>query len=117
MTREELARRHAKLRRFHGPVAVLTDDACASACLDFVDLVRVVPGALHLGATTSADSLYIDVGVVRAPSGNRLFMPLKVWRNRLRGNNEPYVPDVAFDGELDDDDAVRRWAGSVLAGQ
>jgi hypothetical protein len=41
-------------------------------------------------------------------------MPLKVWRNRLRGNNEALVPDFAFDGDIDDDETVRRWLMSVL---
>jgi hypothetical protein len=32
-----------------------------------------------------------------------------VWLGRPRGDNEPYVPAVAFDGDIDDDAAVRRW--------
>lgn len=115
VTRADVARRHGRLRNFTGRIAVLTDDSCASACLDFVDEVRLVPGSLHLGATTSADSVYIDVGIVALPSGNRLMMPLKVWRNRLRGDNEPYVPDVAFDGDLDDDTAVRAFVVDALS--
>ena len=115
LTRDEMKHRYARLRRFSGPIAVLTDEYCMSACLDFVDLVRQVPGALQLGATTGADSVYIDTGTVRLPSGNHLILPLKVWRNRLRGNNEALVPDITYDGDLDDDAAVRRWVVSVLA--
>ena len=115
LTREDMERRDARLRRFAGPVVLLTDDRCASACLDFVDMVRQVPGALQLGATTSADSVYIDLGRVHLPSGNHLFLPLKVWRNRLRGNNQPWVPDYTFDGDLNNDDAVRKWVVSVLS--
>ena len=114
LTRNDMIRRHARLRHFAGPIAVLTDEYCASACLDFVDQIRLVPGALQLGATTSADSVYIDTGRVRLPSGNHLVLPLKVWRNRLRGNNQPWVPDVAFDGNLGDDEAVRKWVVSIL---
>ncbi|HEU5479416.1 MAG TPA: S41 family peptidase [Candidatus Tumulicola sp.] len=117
LTRKEMKRRQARLRRFAGPIAVLTDEYCASACLDFVDLVRQVPGALQLGATTGADSVYIDTGRVRLPSGNHLVLPLKVWRNRLRSNNEAMVPDITYDGDLDDDAAVRIWVVSVLAGR
>jgi hypothetical protein len=55
---------------------------------------------VHLGRTTSADTVYIDTGWHKLPSGNLLFLPLKVWRNRTRGNNEALVPDVplALDG-------------------
>lgn len=115
LTRKDVAARHGKLRRFSGRIAVLTDSACASACLDFVDEVRLVPGSLQLGATTSADSVSIDMARVALPSGNALLMPLKVWRNRLRADNQPWKPDRQFDGDLDDDDAVRRWATSVMS--
>ena len=81
-------RRGGHLKRFDGPIALLTRSNCASSCLDFADLVLSVPGAVHLGQETSSDTLYIDVAFVTLPSGNGFMMPLKVWRNRLRGNNE-----------------------------
>ncbi|HEV8690853.1 MAG TPA: S41 family peptidase [Ideonella sp.] len=114
VTRTEAARRHAHLRRFSGPVALVTDARCASACLDFADTVRQVPGAVHVGRTTSSDTVYIDIGFATLPSGNRLFMPLKVWRNRTRGNNEALVPDVPFDGDIGDDEAVKRATLAAL---
>jgi hypothetical protein len=112
LTRDEMRRRHAHLRRFAGEVALLTDEHCASACLDFADLVRSVPAAVHVGRTTSADAVYIDMGMKAMPSGNALALPLKVWRNRLRGNNEPLVPDVPLHLDLADDPAVQ---AAVLA--
>jgi hypothetical protein len=113
--RDEIIRRHGKLKRFSGNVVLITDSHCGSACLDFADLVRLVPGALHVGKTTSADSVYIDTGWLRMPSGNGLIMPLKVWRNRLRGNNESLVPDVSFDCDMDDDVCVQAETLGVLA--
>ena len=112
--RKEIVQRHGKLRSFSGQVVLVTDSHCASACLDFADLVRLVPGAVHVGKTTSADSVYIDIGWVNMPSGNGLIMPLKVWRNRLRGNNEPLVPDVSFDCDMDDDTCVQTKTLAVL---
>jgi hypothetical protein len=112
--RHEIIRRHGRLKRFSGRVILITDRHCASACLDFADLVRLVPGALHAGKTTSADAVYIDMGSVRMPSGNLLFMPLKVWRNRVRGN-EPLVPGVSFDCDMDDNDCVQRKTLALLA--
>lgn len=113
--RDEIIRRHGKLKGFSGRVILVTDSHCASACLDFADTVRLVPGAVHVGKTTGADSVYIDTGSVVMPSGNRLWMPLKVWRNRLRGNNEPLVPDVTLDCDMSDDACVQRKTLALLA--
>jgi len=107
LTRGEIAARHGKLRGFGGTIAVVTDSGCASACLDFADLVKQVPGSLHLGSTTGSDTVYMDMGGVELPSGNHLRIPLKVWRNRLRGNNEAYVPDINFSLDMGDDAAVQ----------
>jgi hypothetical protein len=85
-----------------------------SACLDFADTVLQVPGAIHLGQTTGSDTVYIDVGFIKLPSGNRLELPLKVWRNRLRGNAEPLTPDIPLDVDMDDDAAVRQAVLSAV---
>lgn len=114
LTRAEMQRRGARLKRYpDARVLLVTDGVCASACLDMADEVLQVPGSLHLGQVTSADSLYIDVGRVRMPSGNTLIVPLKVWRNRPRGNNEPLVPDVPVKA-IEDDAAVRAAVLSAL---
>jgi hypothetical protein len=112
--RAEIIRRHGRVKRFSRRIILVTDSRCASACLDFADAVRLVPGALHVGKTTSADSVYIDMGSEVMPSGNRLWMPLKVWRNRLRGNNEPLIPDVTFDCDMIDDDCIQRKTLALL---
>ncbi|WP_377700937.1 S41 family peptidase [Pseudoduganella sp. UC29_71] len=115
LTRAEIARRGGKLRRYSGPVVLLTDSACASACLDFADLVLSVPGAIHAGRTTSADTLYIDTGRATLPSGNVLVVPQKVWRNRLRGSDEALAPGIVLKADLDDDAAVRAETLAALA--
>jgi Peptidase family S41 len=112
--RDEMIRRHGRPKRFSGKVILLTDDHCASACLDFADAVRLVPGALHVGKTTSADAVYIQSGSVVMPSGNHLWIPLKVWRNRLRGNNEPLVPDISLDCDMEDDECVEAKTLALL---
>ena len=95
--RQDVIARHGHMRRFDAKIALLTDSACVSACLDFADVVLQVPGVIHMGQTTDADSVYMVAAPSRMPSGNRLVMPVKVWRNRVRGNNEPLVPDVPVD--------------------
>lgn len=92
-----------------GPVYVLTDPVCASACLDAVDLWKTV-GAIQIGRETSADTVYMDVRSADLPSGlARLTLPMKVWRGRARGNNEPHSPAHVFDGDMSDDAALRVW--------
>ena len=39
-----------------------------SACLDFADLVRRLPGVIHVGQPTSADAIYIDNTYQELPS-------------------------------------------------
>jgi hypothetical protein len=115
ITPADIAARGGHLRRFKGTVALVTDHNCASACLDFADLVRSVPGSVHLGQTTSVDAVYIDGGGrVKLPSGNVLVLPLKVWRNRLRGNDEPWVPHVPLAVDMRDDGRVRQAVLNAL---
>lgn len=83
---------------YNGTVIVLIDRRCGSACLDFIDELKYmdVPIAL-IGEQTAADSLYMEQRAFQLPSGKgTLYMPIKVYRNRLRGHNEPYVPDVSY---------------------
>jgi hypothetical protein len=48
---------------------LLTDNVCASACLDFADVVLNLSGAQHFGRETSADAIYIDNRAMELPSG------------------------------------------------
>jgi Peptidase family S41 len=95
---------------FKGRVYLLTDHACASACLDFADIVRRLPGVVHVGLPTSADSIYIDNTGHVLPSGlGVLSWSLKVYRNRIRGNNQWYEPAVPWPGGAMTDEAVATW--------
>jgi hypothetical protein len=92
-----------------GRVYALTDATCASACLDAVDLWKSV-GAIQIGRETSADTVYMDVRVAQVPSGlAELAIPMKVWRGRQRGNNEPQRPSHVFDGNIGDSAALQAW--------
>jgi hypothetical protein len=115
LTRADIAQRNGRLLRFKGTVALITDGSCASACLDFADQVRLIPGSVHLGRTTSSDTVYLERGMVKLPSGNLLFMPIKVWRNRVRGDSEALVPDVPLDVDIKDDATVRAATLKALA--
>jgi hypothetical protein len=100
-----------------GRVYLLTDGRCASACLDFVDALRLMPRVLHVGQPTSADSVYMEVRPVALPSGAaRLILPIKVYRNRPRGHNVPYVPQARFEGFMGDTEALERWVEGLASG-
>jgi Peptidase family S41 len=95
---------------FNGKVVLLTDGRCASACLDFADHLYRLPNFTHAGRTTSADSVYMETRSVTLPSGMAsLSIPTKVYRNRVRGHNEPYTPHWQYEGDVSDTAAVEKW--------
>ena len=94
---------------------LLTDNVCASACLDFADIVLRLPGAMHYGRETSADALYIDNRTISLPSGiGVLGFSMKVYRGRIRGDNETYRPANVWKGDIEDTAALEKW---ILGGQ
>lgn len=99
---------------FKGKVFFLTDMRCASACLDFADVVTRMPGVTHIGQPTSADTVYIDNVEMPLPSGDTwLSYSLKVYRHRLRGSNQWYTPKVIWPGGRMTDAAVARWVATL----
>lgn len=70
-----------------------------SAALDFIDSLKMMNYPITLvGKTTKADRLYMEVRSVDLPRGLGTFSyPIKVYRNRPRGDNVPYVPDIDCD--------------------
>ncbi|MBB3122354.1 S41 family peptidase [Pseudoduganella violacea] len=90
--------------------ALVTKSGCGSACLDFADVVLTLPGAVHLGETTGADTVYMEVRPLVLPSGlARLVVAQKVYRDRLRAHNAAYVPSLPFDGPIHDDALLKPW--------
>ena len=97
-----------------GRVFLLTDGGCGSACLDFADLVLRLPGVTHIGLPTFADALYIDVNDADLPSGiAHLSYGMKVFRNRIRGNNEWYEPRFRWPGGPITNEALVKWIRSL----
>lgn len=93
-------------------ILVIVDGKCASATLDFIDELKCLNHPIILfGQKTAADTLYMDVREPSLPSGlGKFSFPIKVYRGRLRGNNQPYYPDFPYDGNLND---VKQVAGAV----
>ncbi|KQN26987.1 hypothetical protein ASE86_10945 [Sphingomonas sp. Leaf33] len=98
------------------PVYVLTDAACASACLDAVDLWTAL-GAIPIGQETSGDTLYMEVGDRTLPSGlANVGIPMKVYRGRVRGSNQPVRPRYPYTGDMRDTAALERWVATLPGG-
>lgn len=99
---------------FRGQAFLLTDAGCASACLDFADLVRRLPGTRQIGGPTSADAVYIDNTLGSLPSGLvSLSYSLKVYRNRVRTNNQWYEPDVTWPKHGMTETEIAEWAAAL----
>lgn len=100
---------------FKGKVYFLTDHACFSACLDLADVLRRLPGVTHIGLPTQADAVYIDNTSAELPSGLAgLSYSMKVYRHRVRGNNEWYEPARQWPGGPMTDAALARWIRQSL---
>ncbi|NRD72873.1 hypothetical protein HQQ94_06395 [Shewanella sp. VB17] len=95
---------------YQGKTILLTDSYCGSACLDFADLSLSIPGLIHVGEETSADTVYMDIRIINLNSGlGRFSLAQKVYRKRLRGNNESYLPQYIFKGDMTNTKGLQKW--------
>jgi hypothetical protein len=93
-------------------IAVITDGACISACLDFMDRLLEGPGVEQVGQPTGADTLYTEVESVPLPSGRAtLLLPMQRLEGRRRGAMQAYAPRL----RLDDAAAVNGWLRREVA--
>lgn len=91
-------------------IFVIIDNRCASACLSFIDYLKAMNHPITLiGATTAADSIYMERRSVLLPSNKGSFyFPIKMYINRPRGNNVPYCPDIPYDKNLSDTTILKK---------
>ncbi len=80
-------------------IFVIIDQGNVSAALDFIDDLKCMNYPITLiGQITKADRLYMEQRTIPLPSGLGDFsFPIKVYRNRIRQDNEPYRPDIEID--------------------
>jgi hypothetical protein len=77
------------------PVYVIVPGQCASACLDAIDVFKLFPRTILIGAPSGSDSTYMEVRNPVLPSGKaRAIIPMKMYVNRPRGNGEFYPADI-----------------------
>ena len=93
-------------------LVLITDKYCVSACLDFVDMVKLAPSLLHIGEPTDADTAYTQIAYMQSQYAKETYnfmVPVKKWNKRMRDDNQPYIPDVIYEGDMSDDKALREW--------
>ena len=92
-------------------IVVITASRCVSSCLDFIDEIKAVdPKAILIGETTDADSIYMEVRLIDFASGiGKLQFPIKMYRNRPRGHNVPYIPDIAYPANINSQEDKDQW--------
>lgn len=93
-------------------LVLITDKTCVSSCLDFVDSIKLLPNALHLGEPTDADTAYTEIAFMQSLYAKETFnflVPVKKWNKRLREDNQPYIPNVLYEGDMNDDAALQQW--------
>lgn len=99
---------------YEGPVVVLTDTTCGSACLDTMSLLTRVPTVVHVGDVTAADTQYMESRAAALPSGlATMVIPIKVYRGRVRPDGGYFTPDIRFEGLHWTDEALRAWVLSL----
>ena len=93
---------------------MLTDTTCGSACLDAMSLLARVPGVVHVGSVTAADTQYMEARSAPLPSGlATLVIPIKVYRGRVRPDGGYFTPAFRFEGLHWSDEALRTWVLSL----
>jgi hypothetical protein len=98
---------------FQGKVLLLTDGSCFSSCLLMVDLFRSL-GAIHIGQPTDGGVWYMEVRDEPLPSGLGTFSVLgKVGLGAPRRLG-PFVPDLPFDGDMAETEALEAWIAATF---
>lgn len=91
-------------------VFLFTDNSCGSSCLDFADTILSIPEAVHVGAETYADAVYIDNRGKTLSSGvSKFTFSMKVYRGRYRGHNVSYKPSIAYPYDDWTTQAIQAW--------
>jgi hypothetical protein len=98
-----------------GTVFLLTDGLCASSGLVFVDTMLSIPGVIHIGDITNADTQFSQPICLQLPSGkSSIIIPTMIRRNWERGDNEPYIPSYKFSGALWNQEQLEIWVLDLM---
>jgi hypothetical protein len=98
-----------------GPrIAAVIDRNCFSSCMNFLQRIRAIDDSVVLGEATIGYSPYGEISAVALPSGQgKLYIPTALFKT-AQGTREPFVPDLAYAGNMADDTSLQRWVGATL---
>lgn len=103
-------------RRPGGPrVAAVIDRNCFSSCMNFLQQLRGIGDTVVLGETTWGYSPTGEINRFELPSGRAtLYIPSALYAS-LQATREPFVPDIAYHGDMGDDEGLMKWVRAELA--
>ncbi len=109
---------HPPVNPLKARIIMIVDNRCFSAALDFIDYLKAMNhDVVLMGKTTGSDSLYMDINQSELPSKKGSFaLPMKVYRNRIRGHNEPYAPDIIYQGNINDTIVLQQFVTKYIGG-
>ncbi len=117
MTPEENAALAAKVRRRPGGprIAAVIDRNCFSSCMNFLQQLRGMEDTIVLGEATWGYSPTGEINRFDLPSGKgALFIPSALYSS-TQATREPFVPDLAYQGDMADDERLMKWVAAELA--
>jgi hypothetical protein len=107
----------AKVRqRPGGPrLAAIIDRNCFSSCMNFLQQLRAIGDTVVLGEPTKGYSPYGEINRFELPSGNGALYVASALYASPQATREPFVPDLAYRGNMADDAALTTWVAATLA--
>jgi len=98
----------------HARIVVITDNYCASACLNFLDELFALDSVIHIGLATNADTDYMECRDIALQSSfSTLHFPIKVFRNRIRKSNQAYRPQY-YINDIYNDDLIKEMIQKII---
>lgn len=97
-------------------IIVITSSQNTNACLDFIDDLKAInPKTILIGQKTSANTVYAELRTINLPSNiGKLQFPIKMYRNRVRGNKVAYVPDIAYPENIASEKERNAWLQETI---
>lgn len=107
----------AKVRqRPGGPrLAAIIDRKCFSSCMSFLLQVQAIGDTVVLGEPTLGYSPYGEIAGFKLPSGKGALGIASALYDSRQATREPFVPDLAYPGNMADDAALTKWVAATLA--
>ncbi|GEM_PF-2974775 len=101
-----------RTENFSGNLILVTDLKCFSACLAFVDKLKLHKNVIHVGQSTDADTKYTDPKRLTTASTLIYSVPI-LQKERIRQDNQVIRPDIYFNGNINDNEALAAFVQTI----